>query len=561
MSSPHANLAVITGISPRLGGFSTPEPNFPGFNTPGVLLAATYDGPAAFTDISVYSTSHVGVKTRSFFEDLYFRIHFDPGQINLGNVLSIQTEEIRVWNAHLSDKTMSDYQEPSAEGISVEEPVTPPYTMGALEELSYVTTVSVDGPPQFSEAIRWTIDGDDYSVPVTGQRVVVWPFGPNWSEPMTESLEWKTDVIRSFSGKEDREALRSKPRRQLAYRTTLEGNLVNQFQNILYGWQDRQYALPVWFDKWVMQAPVDAGDTEVPVETDGRSFFEGGLAILMTDTFTFEVFVIDTIESDRLISENPLENDWPLRARLYPLNLAILPSSVPTQRVTSRVVTANLEFRTDPVETDPYLPATPATDTHDGYEVIYRKPNWANPIQHEFESEYDELDFEIGAIQQVQRPSFPRQMRTFQWVLKNRQDLKSFRALLGRLKGRLTPAYLPTWHPDFLLMDVTPIGSSGLIVQRGQYDAMVGVPDTQQTLLIRLTDGTQFLRTVTGTSKPDDITERINLDDSFPVELNQSNVLMISLVHLCCLRQDGVTINYQSDSVSTVEITTVVVDE
>lgn len=553
---------IITVLSPVNAGRAVPSPNYLGESIPGIL---TFDdhglGSSTFHDVDVEGFNSTGHKEPTYFDDLYFRIHFDPGQVDLGNVLSVQTEEIRVWNAYLSNRVMTDYLEPASQGLSVQEPVLPPYTMAPLEELSYIVTVSTDGPPQFSEQILWTIDGVEYAVPITGQRVVVWPFGPNWDQPMTESLEWKTDVIRAFSGKETREALRSKPRRRLGYRTTLEGALVNQFQNLLYGWQDRQYAVPVWFDKWVMQDPVSAGDTQVPAETDGRSFAIGGLAILMTDSFSFEVFEIDDVQDDHLVPAKPLENDWPRLTRLYPLNLAILPSSVPTQRLTSRVMTVNLEFRTDPVETDPYLPATPATDTHNDYEIIYRKPNWASPIQQAFESEYDELDFDIGAFQQVQRPSFPRQMRTFQWVLKNRQDLKSFRALLGRLKGRLTPAYLPTWHPDFLLADVTPSGNASLTVQRGQYDTMVGIPDTQKTLLIRLTDGTQFLRTITGIGHPDQYTERLSTNEPFPVEINQNNILMISLVHLCCLRQDGVTINYQSDSVSTVEITTVVVDE
>jgi len=554
--------AVITALSPFNAGRAVPSPNYPGESTPGILTADNFGhGSNQFTDLQVDSFSFAGHREPTYFDDLYFRIHFDPGQISLGNVLSVQTEEVTVWNAHLSSKTMTDYMEPTSQGLSVQEPVLPPYTLAPLEELSYIVTVSTNGPPQFSEEILWTIDGVEYSVPVSGQRVLVWPFGPNWDQPMTESLEWKTDVIRAFSGKETREALRSKPRRQLGYRTTLEGALVNQFQNLLYGWQDRQYAVPVWFDKWVMQEAIITGATQVPTETNGRSFFKGGLAILMTDSFTFEVFEIDNVESDHLVPLKPLENDWPRLAKLYPLNLAILPSSVPTQRITTRVMTANLEFRTDPVETDPYLPAIPATDTHSGYEIIYRKPNWANPIPQEFESEYDELDFDIGTFQQVQRPSFPRQMRTFQWVLKNRQDIKSFRALLGRLKGRLTPAYLPTWHPDFLLADVTPSGNASLTVKRGQYGPLVGVPDTQKTLLIRLKDGTQFVRTITGIGQPDQYTERLTTNEPFPVEINEGNILMISLVHLCCLRQDGVTINYQSDSVATVELTTMTVDE
>lgn len=539
--------------------FPVAESNYIGVAKPTGVAQTSTPGVMAFSDPDILSVAFSGFREPTFFDDLYFKIHFTPGKVDLGNVLSAQTQEVRVWNAFLSDKTMSSYLEPSAQGINVTEPVSTPYVMTALEELSYTVTVSTDGPPQFSEQIVWTIEGVEYAVPVTGQRVVVWPFGPNWDQPLNESLEWKTDIVTSYDGTEERRSLRSKPRRRINYRLTLHGNELNQFQNLLFGWQDRQYAMPVWQDKALIADMVAAGETVIPVATAVRSFFKGGLAILIKDTYTFEVFEIAEVHDDSLVTVEPLEFTWNARTRLYPVNLGTLPSSIPTQRLTSKVMIGQIEFMADPVKTDPFIPDEPAVESMDGYELVYRKPNWSSPVGYDMESDSVLLDYESGAVQKVQKPAFPRQTRRVRWLLKSKADIASFRAFLGRMKGRYTPAYVPTWFGDFEVTGVSGLGSFAITVRRSQYGSMVGVATTQFAVLIRMRDGRKIVRKITGVSSPNQESEMLNIDEQLPFEVNPTNTLMVSLIHLCRLAQDGVTINYQSDSVSTVEMTMVTV--
>ena len=126
-------------------------------------------------------------------------------------------------------------------------------------------------------------------------------------------------------------------------------------------------------------------------------------------------------------------------------------------------------------------------------------------------------------------------------------------------QGQLFPAYVPTWFHDFEVNQANGSGSSALRVKRSQYDSLVGERDTQRHVLIRLRDGTKILREIIGVSQPDAETEMLSFSEALPVEVNPQNTLMVSLVHLCRLVQDGVTINYQSDSVAKVEMTMVTV--
>lgn len=521
----------------------------------------TGSGSLEFINRQNLGTDADGHRHVDFFGDFYNRILFAPNAVSFGNILSTSTQRLDLWNAYLEPREITDYVEPVVEGLTVSEPVDTPYTLAPLEEIEYVITASTSGPPQFAEEINWTIDEESYVAEITGQRVLLWPFPPNWGENVSERLSWMTDVITAFDGTEQRFELRSKPRREIEYTSMLHGNSVNHLKNLLFGWQNRKYALPIWHDKAAVTGALEAGGTSIPVPTEGRSFVEGGFAVVLKDEFNYEVVEIDNVVSDSITLTSPLEKDWPARVRVYPVNLAILPTSVDSQRPTANTIIVQTNWRSDPVETDPYIPDVPAAETYgDDYEVIYRKPNWAKSPDDVALYDYSLNDYDVGAFQQVPKEAFPRQRRQYQWVVRNRADMVDFRALLGRLKGRNTPVYVPTWFADFYLYDVIGANSSTMKIHRQDYDFRVGVRSTQNTILVRLRSGSRYLRTIVGTSESSEDYESINVDESFPEEIKPDDVQMISLVHLMRLDSDAVTINYVSNSVSTIEMTMITVN-
>lgn len=559
-SSPYPEMSMPAVTAPTLA-FEVATPALPEMRGSGWDFREDPGaGEWTFVYEEINSSNHAGHRFEGFFKDFYNRILFTPTKVSFGNILSTRTQGLDLWNGFLEAKEITDYVEPTVEGLTVTEPVSSPYTLSPLEEITYAVTVTTEGPPQFSENIEWAIDGEDYSTEVTGQRVLVWPFEPNWANSVSEKLSWLTDVMTAFDGTEQRVELRSKPRKEIEYTTTLHGNRVNVLKNLLFGWQNRKYALPLWYDKASIKEPLTVGDTSIPVKTVGRGFTDGGYGVLILDDFNFEVFEIDNVVDDSITLVSSIENDWPTHTRLYPVNLAFLPTSVSTTRPSSTTLSAQLSWQTDAVESDPYIPDLPAAETYDDYEVIYRKPNWAREPQDVAMYDYMTLDNETGPVQLIPKEEFPRQQRQYQWLIRNREDMADFRAMLGRMKGRNTPVYVPTWFADFYLYEVIGANSSTMKVKQQNFDFMVGVAKTNNTILVRLKDGTQYLRTIVDTGEGDDDYESINVDSPFPVEIQPKDVIMISLVHLMRLESDAVTINYQTDSVSTVELTMTTVE-
>src|SRR5690606_41919155 len=118
--------------------------------------------------------------------------------------MSVQTCEVEVWNAWFKPNALTDIGATQAEGMTLAGPVAPPTTFGPLESRLYVLSVTPNGPPVVNAAFRLEFDLDPPILRAVGRRIVRWVLAPDWSEPDTERLEWRTDGMESPSGSEQR---------------------------------------------------------------------------------------------------------------------------------------------------------------------------------------------------------------------------------------------------------------------------------------------------------------------------------------------------------------------
>lgn len=511
-------------------------------------------GALTKTYVILTSFSFDGEMVNTWFDDWYNRIHLMPSVIDLNNVVTDQTRNIVLWNAYLTTKDLVSTTFPITQGVSIGSPVTTPYTIRPLETLTYVVSVSADGPPVIDVTLSWEISGeDDLTVEITGRRIVVWPFPPNWSSPLVESLDWMTDVMTAYNGDEQRMQLRSKPRRIFEYTSTLKSSDSAIASNLLWGWQNRSFALPLWIDKSTLNASATIGAESIAVNTSLKGYFPGGLVILFNNALDYEVVEIESFTSSAVALAKPLERNWPQGTLVYPVNISQMPVQIPSRRLTDGVTEIQVTFNADPLQTDPYIPSGAATTTYNGYEVVLRKPNWATPVGVDSDFQFSTVDFMVGGSRSLPTWDNPKVARRFQWVLKSKSDIVELRKLFGRLKGRFKAAYLPTWFDDFELYATEVASSSTIRVRNNEFYKMVGSNPALKTLMILPRTGSPIVRLINsvGTDPAGFIT--LGLDSSIGIDLNSSTLRQLSLVHLCRMTTDRATINYLSDSVATVE--------
>jgi hypothetical protein len=484
----------------------------------------------------------------------YNRILITPTLIQLGNLLSAQTREITIWNGFGITKTLTNFQVVGGDGLLVTPPSAPPFDIPSYQEVVYTLAITTNGPPVIDATLTWTISGEDYTAQVLGRRVVVFPFGPNWANGYTESLEWRTDVLRSFNGEEQRRALRVRPRRAFEWRMQAKGGLAQLFDNLLWGWQNRIYATPVWSDKPRLNADQTLGDLVLTVDTPTYSFAVGGLAMLFEDARNYEVVEISGITGTTLQLARPIERNWPADTIVYPTVIGNLANAVPVQRYTGGVLQAAISFQSSPVDTDPYTPSAAAPASYLGLDVLTRQPNWIRPLDNTSNYAFDILDQITGAIQVDPTEDFPRIMRRYSWLLTDRASILAFRELLHRLRGQAKTLWIPSWHLDFTVIAPIPDSATTIDVVDNGFALMVGIDVARSHVCLRTEDGHTYYREITDVQQQTGFV-RLVVSPALDVAVPLANIRALHVLMRNRLATDKVDINWRSNEVAVIETT------
>lgn len=386
----------------------------------------------------------------------------------------------------------------------------------------------------------------------TISQLKVWPFKPNRSTPVTESLDWLTDVLTAYRGDEQRISLRSKPRRSFEYSSRTNALDSQKLANILWGWQTKPFALPVWNNRGELSANATLGASSLDMATTDLGFTDGGFAVLFADSSNYELLQIDVVSPSAITLLTPLAKAWSTGAKIYPADVARLPTGVQSRQPTSLVSEIAVMFSCDPVETDPQLPIVAPSTTYGGYEVVLKKLNWAQPIDTGNDFNFAEIDYQTGNSARFDEFDTPKLNKRFQWVLKDRAAHLEFRALIARLAGRFKAVWMPTWLGDFSLYSTEVSTATSIKVKTNEFQQMVGVDPALDTIMI-VVDGTPMFKTINAVTLGASFTT-LGLTTTIGTALNQSNVSMISLIHLCRLTADRVTINHLTSEVATVDL-------
>jgi len=553
MSIRYPSLYPVDNISVFApGAFNIDVPANTGATPVSPIRQPSYrlgDGVVAEQGNVIHGTLYGGVN-----ETFYNRILIEPSQLDMGNLLSNQTRVIVVWNGFLTSKTLEAFQRNNDAGITVNEPVAPPYEIRPLEQLNYILNITTDGPSVIDADYVWTIDGEEYTAAVTGRRVITWPYAPSWDTPVTETLSWLTNVLRSYNGTEQRRGLRTKPRRSFSYTFKTFRNQSARLENLLWGWQNRLYALPVWTDKSRSATEIEVGDLLITLTTDTYSFAVNELAVLYGGPDLMEIVEIAAVNSGSLSLKRPVEGNWPARTTVMPVVLGHLPVRVPLMRLSSQAVVGTLTFTLDPVSNTSYIPAEVPPITYKGVEVLTRQPNWNDSLANSFDYMFDQLDQQTGAITWDTTEEFPRINRQYTWLLNGRGKIKDFRAMLGRRLGMRNSIYVPSWHDDFKV--TRPIGASdtGISVLNNEFRLMVGTDPARNQLMIRLVNGTVFYRQIVGVSADDQYTI-LTVDTPLGMLVPLGDVKTIHVMMLSRLATDEVNIVWRTDHVAQVDTT------
>lgn len=511
------------------------------------IVSASPQGTLTTTwPVSANGVAKTGFLSSSYSDDFYHRIHIIPSRIDLGNIVSTQTNSVRVWNAFFVAQTLLNIVNPD-EGIELSGQSSPPLVFNALHEREWQVAITTDGAAVLNTQIQWVFsNGSVAKLPITGNRITAFPWRIDWTDGVDEKLTWATDILQSESCAEQRRALRLTPRRNLSAKLFVDKRERQFFDLAMFGWGSRVWAVPVWFDIQLTASAISAGAVLINCDTLNRDFRVGGLAMLLGETaFQFETVEILSITSTQLGLKRPVASNWAVGSRLYPVRTARLESSTKMRRMTDELQSTTVDFVVvEPCEWPAVMPAT----NYRGYPVFDAAPDETDDLTSQYERLLLELDNGSAPVVVTDTAELSLPVIQHRWVLYGRTEHAVHRSLLYALNGRQKAVWIPTHADDLTLVTVVADAATAIQITAIGYTRFAQVKTGRKDIRLQLHNGTVYYRRIIGASEISADIEQLQIDTPFGVQIFPADVYRISWMSLMRADSDSVKITHETDA-------------
>ena len=363
---------------------------------------------------------------------------------------------------------------------------------------------------------------------------MLWTTPANWSTPIIERLEWRTDVLLAYDGSEQRIALRQIPRRYFEFGFLVPTLLERQkLEAVIASNGSQSWDLPIWTDSTPCTSAISNGDVVVYADTVGRDFVAGGKALLLATNGNTLIINISTLTTTQLNLSSAAVGAWPLETAVIPLRTAYLEPSQQISRFTGSAIYGVVRFLCDDISTWPT-----ATETeYRNYPVLTTPSNWSQDLTLDYQRKMQIVDFGVGGIYRDDESSLPVFIQSHHFVLDSCQKITDFRKFLYSRRGRLNALWIPTFMPDLTFV---ALSSTTLDITNIDYTTLYNQTINRRDIRIELTNGNVYYRSIVASTVISGTVERLTLDSVLGVSVTAADVEKISFMMFGRLDTDAI---------------------
>jgi len=513
-----------------------------------VARATAHGTRHAIVPIAAYGRVRAGQLIRSYLRDFYYRVHIDPAVIALGNLVTAQTRTVRVWNAYPDRPlTLQAVEAINADGITVTGPAALPLAFAPLQEQLWQLALSASGAAVVDATLRWHFasSDDDVTLRLSGNRITAWMIPPDWSNGITETLTWLTDVERAIDGTVQRQPCREAPRRQWEFSVIAEGSDRRVLELALFDASARVWAVPVWPDVTFLTADLGAGSDTIALATDGLDFVLGGLAMLWASATRFELIEVAAVASNAITLAHPTANTWVAGSRLYPCRTATLTDFPALARASDRLVQSQIRFlAAEPCDWPALAPVT----MYLGFPVLDMPRDEPANRDASYGRVITTLDNDSGlpVIDDASGLSFVA--LPFDVLQVGRAERAAHRSLLYWLAGQAQALWLASGMDDVVVLGPISTHVTTLSVAWSGITRFGALQPGRRHLRIALWDGSVFYRRITAVAEIDAASEQFVIDTPLGRDVALEDLRLVSWLTLVTLAADAIEIQHLTDS-------------
>lgn len=499
------------------------------------------------------SCSHTGASTVSYYSDYFGRIHVIPPESDLGLVPREGVQfPFTLYSTYLDPVSIQQITSTGAEGIELSANNT--VVLQPLTYQNYTADVTPNGPELFDAVHTFTFSNN--AEPVTlrlyGEREPLnyaWPWRWDWNNQFTSFLRYKTDIVRAWSGREQRIRLKEVPDAMYSASYVLNTNEAERALMLSAGWSHQKFFTPLWHRRTQLAQQAAAGETQLTVTNAAALRASANPRILISNSDTEIVAKVVSIDANVITIAKELPSDLPAGADIVCVVISRFEQQPRFEHLTPKISRAVVTWRED--EEAMEMPGLPGLvlDSVDGRPVFPFRPDLNNPQSSEFVIERDGFAGDTGFDEITYKTEVASVVASRTFTLSGEQpwEFIEFAELMG---GRQGSFWADLYYQELVLTNNVDAGGQTLFIRpNGYVDLLSGKPEYDK-LIIRLHDKTPIYLDVTAA---EEIGGLIKLTTSAaPQAINVDDVESAGFLMLCRLASDDVRIDWITDSVARV---------
>ena len=476
----------------------------------------------------------------NFYGDFYLRMWMDPQTLRLSNPRYNAPVSFNLWSAYPTENILSEVIATDLPGVVLG--FTTPLTFDPYEFKTLTFSISTDAPAQLDGYFDFILTSGYARLNVIATVVSVLEARPD--EPITEKWLWLTTLNISKTSAESRARIRSEPRYQLSFSTTIIDEVERRSRyNQVWMFISRDLQTPLYQYRTPITAPSPAGSNRIyfdPLLTDIRSdeYF------VLFNTGSKEIALgIGTVEVDGVTLDISLADDIDDTWWVMP-TIAMRMSD--GDGLSMDAVTGSAGIQVNSTKKRTLLAAQPSPSLLTMYNdlpVITSKMIAQDSLKDAFEQDVESIDGGAGDIELYTLWATPFLSGSRQWKI-DREDpdqINYWREFGAYAKGSQKPFLLPTWREDLTLFEAPVLGSTTIKVEQPGF-ALQGTHGAYARIQLMSANGPHY-KTVTTVEDMGTYT-LLTLDDTLGNDPGDDDISMISFLNLCRIVDDTITLTH-----------------
>lgn len=474
--------------------------------------------------------------------------HVIPRLFSFGTLTIALSPAVEVFNAfRLTPKSWTSYDDKGVNGSSLETVPVFPFSVDPMAARVMVLDVTERGDPAVDITLDFGFSGVSSTlvkIPLTIERFVVWGLEPEF--PYQEQLVFLSDIHPSQNGNEQRITLVQVPDQSWSYQFIIEEGLeAQQFQNLLFDFQSRYFAVPVRNEESKLTSAAVVGALTINVNATGfRDYRVGGHAIIFTSQTVNDVLEIASFTATTIVFTTALTNAYVFGTQVFPNAFCKIQSDVSGSFFTVGLRTKSIRF----VNTDNDVDFTDLSPFSTFNSKLLLDLDQSMLSGNIVTSKRQSLVTAQGAGLRFSEGLWDRNKPIRRLIIRadGLQAIRELRGLVYALKGRVTSFYVPSFTEDLTatsdltiatnILDVTNVGYTEFVRQRLPINA----------IRVVFKDGsTPVLKTVLSSSVTSSSVERLLVDSNWVATIPTASILRIEYLHKVRLASNIVNFNFE----------------